>query len=82
MVYFDEVNILDGSVRIIKKYTKSLVVASKENGLEVNGDKSKYMVMSRDRNAGQSSFERVDSSSTWEQPSKIKILFRKKLRAD
>jgi len=47
--------------------------------------------MSRDHNAGRShnnintdnsSFERVDCSRTWEQPSEIKILFRKKLRED
>jgi len=79
LVYVDDVNILGGSVSTIKKNTKALVVASKENGLEVNGNKSKYMVMSRDQNAGRSSFERADSSSTWEQPSKIKILFKKKL---
>jgi len=43
-------------------------VASKENGLKVNADKSKYMVMSQDQNAGRypsvktdnSSFERVE----------------------
>jgi len=41
---------------------KLLVVATKEIGLEVNGDKTKYMVMSRDRNAGRghSSIERVE----------------------
>jgi hypothetical protein len=29
-----------------------MIVASKESGLEVNADKTKYMVMSRDQNAG------------------------------
>ena len=33
---------------------ESLVVAAKEIGLEVNADKTKYMVMSRDQNAGRS----------------------------
>ena len=51
LVYADGVNILGGSVNTIKKNAKALVVASKENGLEVNADKTKYMVMSRDQNA-------------------------------
>jgi hypothetical protein len=33
-------------VHTTKKNAKALVVASKENGLEVNADKTKYMVMS------------------------------------
>ena len=32
--------------------TGALVLASKETGLEVNADKTKYMVMSRDENTG------------------------------
>ena len=47
LAYADDVNILGGSV-----HTSSLVVATKETGLEVNADKTKYMVMSRDWNAG------------------------------
>jgi hypothetical protein len=31
---------------------EALVVATKETGLKVNADKTKYMFMSRDRNAG------------------------------
>jgi hypothetical protein len=34
-------------------YTEALVIASKEIGLEVNAEKTKYMVMSRDQNVGQ-----------------------------
>ena len=44
--YADDVNILGGSVHTLKKTTDTLVVASKETGLEVNADKTKYMVMS------------------------------------
>jgi len=53
LIYADDVNVLGGSVLIIKKNTEALVVASREIGLEVNADKSKYMVTFRDRNAGQ-----------------------------
>ena len=36
MVYADDINMLGGSVHIIKKNTEVLVVASKETGCEVN----------------------------------------------
>jgi hypothetical protein len=48
----DDVNVLGRSVHAVKKNTESLVAATKEIGLEVNADKTKYMVMSRDQNAG------------------------------
>jgi hypothetical protein len=37
-----------------KENAESLVVATKVIGLEVNGDKTKYTIMSRDQNAGRS----------------------------
>jgi len=40
-----------------------LVVASKGIGLEVNVDKAKYMVMSRDKHAGRSQNIKIDNSS-------------------
>jgi hypothetical protein len=39
-----------------------LVVASKEIGLDVNADKTKYMVMFRDQNAGRSHSIKIDNS--------------------
>jgi hypothetical protein len=55
-------------VRTIKKNKEALVVASKETGLDVNAEKTKYMVIPQDKNAGQNhniqiynkSFERVE----------------------
>ena len=55
-------------VLILKENAEALVVAAKEIGLEVSGDKTKYMVMSRDQNAGRihsvgtdnNTFERVE----------------------
>jgi hypothetical protein len=52
--YAHDINILGGSVHTIKKNIETLVVARNEMGLEVNADKTKYMVMSRDHNAGRS----------------------------
>jgi hypothetical protein len=68
LVYTDDVNILGGSVRTVKKNTEALLVTNKEIGLGVNADKTKYMDMSRDQNVGQNhniktdnkSFERVE----------------------
>jgi hypothetical protein len=54
LVYADDVNTLGGSVHTTKKNAEAIVVASKENGLEVNADKTKYMAMSRDQNAERS----------------------------
>jgi hypothetical protein len=51
LVYADDANILGGSRHVIKKNTETLVVASKEIGLEVNADKTKHLVMSTDQNA-------------------------------
>jgi hypothetical protein len=39
------------------------VVASKEIGLEVNADKTKHMIMSRDQNMGRSHSVKIDNSS-------------------
>ena len=38
VVYSDDVNVLGGSVRSIKKNTQALVLGSKEIGLEGNAD--------------------------------------------
>jgi hypothetical protein len=69
LVYADDVNILGGSVHT-KENAEVLVVALRKIGLEVNVNKTKYVVMSRDQNAGRShstcmktdnsSFERVE----------------------
>jgi len=47
LIYWAEVYI-----HTIKKNTKASVVTNRVNGLKVNADKTKYMVMSRDQNAG------------------------------
>jgi len=63
LVYADDVNILGGSVHTAKENAEAFIVASKEIGLEVNADKIKYLVMSRDQNVGQSHTMKTDDSS-------------------
>jgi len=63
LVYADDVIMLGGSVHTVKENAEALVVASKENGLEANANKSKYMVMSRDQNAGRNRNNKIDNSS-------------------
>jgi hypothetical protein len=78
---------MGGSVHNVKKNAEDLVVASKETGLEVNGDKTVYMLMSLDQNSGRSHSIKIDNSSTERVEDfkylgttlKIKIPFRKKL---
>jgi hypothetical protein len=63
LVYAYDVNILAGSVHTTEKNTEALVVASKKSGLKVNADKTKYMVTSRDQNAGRSHNTKIDNRS-------------------
>jgi hypothetical protein len=63
LFYTADINVLGGSVHTIKKNTEAVVVASKEDGLEVNADKSKHIVMSRDQDAGQNHNTRTENKS-------------------
>jgi hypothetical protein len=63
LTYADDVNILGGSVHTVRENAEALVVATKEIGLDVNTDKTKYMVMSRDRNAGRCHGVKIDDRS-------------------
>ena len=61
LAYADDVNILGGSIHILKENAETLVAATREVGLEVNADITKYMVMFRDQNAGRIHSVRVDN---------------------
>ena len=51
LAYADDVNILGGSIHTVKENADALVVATTEIGLEVNANKTKYMVMSQEQTA-------------------------------
>ena len=69
----DDVNILGGSIRTLKENAEALVAATREIGLEVSADKIKYMVMSRDQNAGRSHSVGIDNR-TFESVEEFKYL--------
>jgi hypothetical protein len=54
LAYADDVNLLGDNIRVdtIKKNTETLVNASKEVRLEINVEKTKYMLLSRHQNLG------------------------------
>jgi hypothetical protein len=52
---------LDRSIQTIKKNTEALVVASKETELKINADKTKYMVMSRNKNEERNHRIKIDN---------------------
>ena len=56
---------LGGSVHTVKENAEALVVGSEEIGLEVSADKTKYMAMSRDQNAGRIHSVRVEKFKFW-----------------
>ena len=63
LAYADDVNILGGSIQALKENAETLVASTRQIGLEVNADKTKYMVMSRDQNAGRNHSVRNDNST-------------------
>jgi nitrous oxide reductase len=46
LVYADDVNIVGENIDTVQKNTKALLDGSKEVGLEVNPEKTKYILMS------------------------------------
>ena len=75
LAYADDVNILGGSKHTLKENAEALVAATREIGLEVNADKSKYMVMPRDQNAGRIQSVGIDNS-TFERVEEFKYLVK------
>ena len=54
---------MGGRVHTVKENAEALVVATEVIGLEVNADKTKDIIMSRDQNAGRSHSTKTDNSS-------------------
>jgi hypothetical protein len=63
LAYADDVNLLGDNIDSINRNTGTLIDASKEVGLEVNIEKTKYMLVSRDQNAGQNGEIKIENRS-------------------
>jgi hypothetical protein len=81
LAYTDDVNQLGDNIDTIKKNTETLIDSSKEVGLEINVEKTKYMLLSRQQNVCQNrdikianrSFENVSQFKYFGTAVKIKI---------
>jgi hypothetical protein len=73
LAYADDVNLLGDNTDTIKKNTETLIDASKEVGLEMNVEKTKYMLLSRHQNIGQNRDTKIANRS-FENVSQFKYL--------
>ena len=73
LAYADDVNILGGSIHTLRENAWALVAATRDIGLEVSADKTKYMFMSREQNAGRIQSVRIDNI-TFERVEEFKYL--------
>jgi hypothetical protein len=71
--YADDMNLLGDNIDTINKNTQTLIDASKEVGLVVNVEKTKYMLVSRDQNAGHNQDIKIGNRS-FENVSQFKYL--------
>jgi hypothetical protein len=62
LAYADDINILRDNIDTIQNNTEALLDAGKEVGLEVNSEKTKYMLMSRKKAAQQHGTKKVNRS--------------------
>jgi hypothetical protein len=63
LVCADDVNLLGDNVNTINENSETLVEAGRDIGLEINAEKTKYMIMSHHLNSGQNQNIRIANGS-------------------
>jgi hypothetical protein len=73
LVYADDVNLLGNSINTIKENTETLILVRRDVGLEINAEKTKYMIMPHHPNSGLNQNVRTVNGS-YENVAKFKYL--------
>jgi hypothetical protein len=85
MVYANDVNLLGYNIDTTKKNTETLIDVSKDVGIEVNTEKTEFMLLSRHQNAGQYHDIKI-ANKCFEIVAQFRYLgktrFRRKLKGD
>jgi hypothetical protein len=73
LAYADDVNLMGDNTGTIKKNTETVIYVSNEVSLEINVEKTKYMLLSHHQNTGQNRHIKIANRS-FENVSQLKYL--------